>query len=249
MTERSNDTVPSRTHDASNQTSAAAGARQRVVTLPARLRQIPSCEGIPDRFSTYLVNIALLLFFGAMFAGLLVAPFDDASVSRVGFIGFLLWLCMLACVAWAIVIVIRAMMNIGGWFRVDPTGFRFGIGKPTDPAAMQKEQHIEWRDIVSDPTRCCDVDYNMASRVTMSPATFQFGRRGTHHEPAKRFALRTSLVRLDSDDAIRCLRFTNRHELLVALLCGLAHQGLRFDPRTFIAAGIHPETWQPLEKA
>ncbi|RQZ69420.1 hypothetical protein [Burkholderia sp. Bp9004] len=249
MTTRSDDALPPRTDDASKQSAPDTSAKPRVITLPAHLRQIPTCKGIPDRFNTYLLNIGFMLFFGTMFAGLLVAPFDDASSSRVGFIGFVLWLCILACLAWAVVIVIRATMNIGGWFQVDATGFRYGVGKHSDQAALQQERCIEWREVVRNEDMCCDVDFNPPSRVTMSPANFQFWRQSGKREPAKRYTLRTSLVDYDADDAIRCVRFKNRHELLVALLCGLAHQGLRFNPSAFIAAGIHPETWQPLAKA
>ncbi|WP_321802404.1 hypothetical protein [Burkholderia sp. BCC1993] len=249
MTTRPDGSLPSRTDNATNRSSQDTDAKPRVIPLPANLRQIPSCEGIPDRFNTYLLNIGLMLLFGTMFVGLLVAPFIDASSSRTGFIGFVLWICILACLAWMVVIVIRATMNIGGWFQVDATGFRYGIGKRTDPSAPQQEQCIEWREIVPSQDMRCDVEYNTASSITMSAANFQFWRRGAKREPAKRYTLPARLAEFDADNAIRCIRFRNRHDLLVALLCGLAHQGLRFNPSAFIAAGIHPETWQPLAKA
>ena len=249
MTTRSDGTVSSGIDDASNPSSQGTDAKPRVIALPPHLRQIPSCEGIPDLLSTCLANIGFVLFFGTLFVGVLVAPFGDAAFSRVGLMGFVLWLAILACLVWALAIVIRAMINIGGWFHVDATGFRYGIGKRSTAAAQQQEQCIQWREIAPSEDQRCDVEYNMASRVTLSPASFQFWRRGTRHEPAKRQTLRTSLVDDDSANAIRCIRFKNRHDLLVALLCGLAHQGLRFNPKTFIAAGIHPETWRPLTKA
>ncbi|WP_448168194.1 hypothetical protein [Burkholderia ambifaria] len=249
MTTRSDGTLSSGIADTSNPSRQGTGANPRVITLPAHLRQIPSCDGIPDLFNTYLVNIGFLLFFGTMFVGLLTAPFGDASFARGGFIGFVLWLGILGCLAWAVVVVIRAMRNTGGWFHVDATGFRYGIGKRSNAAALQQERHIEWHEVVPSQDLRCDVEYDTASRVAMRPASFQFWRRGAKREPATRFTLRTSLVDYDSDSAIRCVRFKNHHELVVALLCGLAHQGLRFNPRTFIAAGIHPETWQPLATA
>ncbi|KAB0638361.1 hypothetical protein [Burkholderia latens] len=250
MTTRFDDTSSCSPDNASHTSlSPGTAATPRVITLPAHLRHIPSCSGIPDRSSTYVANIGLLLFFGTMFCGLLVAPFKDASFARIGLFGFGLWTTMLGVAAWAVVLVIRAAMNIGAWFEVDSTGFRYGIGKRANANAVQQEQRIEWREIVPSPDLRCDVEYNAASHVTMRPASFQFWRRDGKREPAKRYTLRTNLVDYGSDNTILCVRFKNRHELLVALLCGLAHQGLRFNPETFVAAGIHPETWQPLAKA
>ncbi|MBR8142549.1 hypothetical protein KDW55_18170 [Burkholderia sp. AU19243] len=247
MTTRSDDTVAA--DRASNTSSSpASGAKTRVIALPAHLRQIPSCSGIPDLVSTYLINIGLVLFFVAMFFGLAIAPFEDASLARTGFLGFVVWMLMLGVIAWAVVLFIRATMNIGAWFEVDSTGFRYGMGKRTHTAATQQEQRIEWSDIVPRLDLRYDVEYHSASRVTMRPASFQFWRRGAKLESAKPVTLRTNLVDFGADNTIRCIRFKNRDELHLAVLCGLAHRGLRFNPRAFIAAGIHPETWKPLAK-
>ncbi|WP_321789976.1 hypothetical protein [Burkholderia pyrrocinia] len=220
-------------------------SKPRVVTLPAHLRNIPSCEGTPDLFNTYLINIGLALLFGTMFTGLLVSPFYDGSFFNKGVIVFILWLVLLGVIAYAVTIFIRGARRAGAWFEVDSTGFRYGLGARPKSAAIPKEQCFEWREAVANPSLRYDVEYNTASRVTMSAANFQFWRRATR-EPATAYTLRKNLIPTDADDAIRCAGFKNRHDLLVAILCGLAHQGLRFNRNTFVAAGIHPETWQKL---
>ena len=222
-----------------------AQSTPRIIVLPAHLRSIPCCEGVPDLFSTYLINIGLALLFGTMFTGLLVSPFYDGSLFDKGFIVFVLWLAMLGVSAWAVRIAIRAARHAGAWFEVDSTGFRYGLGTRPEPAAIPKEQCVEWREAVANPDRLYDVEYNTASGVTRRPANFRFWRRATR-EPVEAYTLRMNLIPTDADDAIRCAGFKNRHDLLVAILCGLAHQGLRFNRNTFIAAGIHPETWQKL---
>ncbi|MFM0592436.1 hypothetical protein [Paraburkholderia dilworthii] len=218
----------------------------RIVALPAHLREIPSCNGIPDLFTTYCLNIGLMLLFSVAFAGMLCLPFYDPSFFRAGIIMAVLWLILLGLIAWMVVIFIRGIRRPGVWFQVDPVGFRYGNGKSPDPA-QPTEKRIEWSEVVANHSLSCDVTYNAPSKVTMSAANFEFWRRVVR-KPAERYVLPKSLTDYDSEkDGIRCVRFKNRHALMVAILCGLAHQGLRFDLDTFIASGIHPETWQRLK--
>ncbi|MGS0891868.1 hypothetical protein ACVBGC_04785 [Burkholderia stagnalis] len=221
-----------------------AASKPRVIPLPAHLRNIPSCEGVPDLFNTYLVNVGLILISGAALVGLFIW-LGDPSFWNKGIVLFLIWLALLGTVVWALRIFIRGVRQAGAWFQVDSTGFRYGTGTRPQPAASN-ERCIEWREVVASPDHRCDVEYNSPSRVAMRGANFQFWRR-VAREPAQVCKLPISLVGTDADDSIRCVRFKNRDDLLVAILCGLAHQGLRFNLNTFVAAGIHPETWRKLK--
>lgn len=221
--------------------------KPRVLALPAHLREIPTCAGIPDLFTTYCLNIGLALLFSGVFAALLYWPFGDRSFFQGGLIMLILWPLMLWMVAWMIVIFIRGIRRPGVWFQVDPDGFRYGNGISPDPTAP-KARCIEWSSVAANPGLDCDVRYNTSSRVSMRPASFTFWQRA-QRQSVEKYTLPKSLTSYDAEkDGIRSVRFKNRHALMVAILCGLAHQGVRFDLNTFIAAGVHPETWQKLRQ-
>jgi hypothetical protein len=215
----------------------------RILDLPPHLRDIPSCTGIPDLFGTYCLNIFLTLLVSAFFFGFLYAIFYDPAFHRIGLIGFILTLAILACMVWLVVIFIRGIRRPGVWFEVDHVGFRYGNGKSPD-SAVPPQGRFEWNEIVGNPAEKEDVRYDSGSKARS--AKFEFWRR-VKRDSSEKCGVPRNLMNYDSErDGIRCVRFKNHHSLMIAILCGMAHQGLRIHLNTFVAAGIHPETWQKL---
>lgn len=223
-------------------------AKPRVVVLPAHLREIPPCDGVPDLLSTYCVNGGLALLFTVMLTVGIYMPLTEASFFHGNLIEAVSWFFLLTLVAWMIVIFIRGIRNAGVWFQVDSVGFRYGVRRSPEPSSAM-QQTVVWDEIAANPSLRYDVTYIMPSRFSVPSACFEFWKRGAR-KGLERRTLPKSLFRYDFErEGIRCVRFKNRRAILISVLCGLAHQGLRFDPNVFVMAGIHPETWQRLRQS
>ena len=138
------------------------------------------------------------------------------------------------------------------WFVVDEVGFRYSFEVEND-APVANETHVAWKDIVRPlgATTYDVVSVEIGSRNTMGQRVLLFWR----HLPfggieRQRFPF-WGCVPPEYQQKMPLQisrRFRNSHDLLRALLYGLAVycDDLRFDPMVFVHANINPYTWQAL---
>ena len=144
----------------------------------------------------------------------------------------------------------RNYNRAGGWFIVDETGFRYGLGakKEGDPAV--EETRVAWHEIVRAPNDYRDVVCGLVpGSYGGKNSPTQLTLRFWQHTPSGGTVLRHLLFQGCVPYEYRSLcRFRNSRDLLKAILYGFAVHcnGLRFDPNVFVRAALDPRTWLPM---
>lgn len=202
-------------------------------------------DGIPDLAGTRWLcfGAAVLCFFFTFWLPVaVIGAADRFSPNNTLLVGLLVFIAMALSGAMTVYLV-RAGLAAGAWFRVDGEGFGYGAGpsgaaKVSDGAGAP----ISWSQIERRPERRFDVGIAAMHRSEVLSPRMTFWYRsddGTLTQRSVPLQLR--------DDVLGCLRFRNGHAVRVALLQGLARQGLRFSPDVFAEAGVDPESWRPMK--
>nr|WKF55943.1 hypothetical protein HUO10_000387 [Paraburkholderia busanensis] len=214
----------------------------RVITLPATPRaSLTPCFGVPDLFTTRLVYLVMIVLFGGFMIALPVAFAFDKTV-HMDVVGVLLILLLLAAFGWVLSIPVLAWRKAGGWFVVDEQGFRYGFGPQQGNDRAGVETRVDWTDVVGQPGLRYDVTTEFTGRKSMVKELRFWQRLPSGEQVERRLPLRLA-------DGMLCMRFRNQHELLRAVLRGLAGRpGLRFDANVFLDACIDPDTWLPMRR-
>lgn len=212
----------------------------RIIALPATpLATLTPCTGIPDLLGTKLVCLAMILLFGGMMIAMSLALVYDRS-THLDFVGGLLMLLVLALFGCALAFPVYVWRHAGGWFIVDENGFRYGYGPQHGAAREAVETRVDWQDVVCNPAMRYDVTTGFTGSRSIARELRFWQRLPSGERVERRLPLRLT-------DAMRCLRFRNRPELLRAVLRGLAGRPeLRFNAEVFVDACIDPDTWLPM---
>jgi hypothetical protein len=168
---------------------------------------------------------------------LVIYPIADKGAGVV-----LLWLAAIGLLGLLTAMMVRYALRVGAWFHVDGTGMRYGEGPAGQPRETSAEIRVDWHEIVAKPELAYDVQTRSSGGPKSLTRDLVFWRRLPSGDVVQHYLpLRLSLT------GTSCLRYRNRHELLRAVLQGLAARpGLRFDAGVFVDAGIDPVTWEPM---
>lgn len=214
-------------------------------TLPPTDEAQMPIEGEPDLAATRLLcfgTAALCAFFAGWLPMAAVHESDRLSPEAVLPVGFLVLVAMVLAGGMAFFLA-RAGRTAGAWFRVDGDGFAYGPGlRHAGPGPERAGTHMAWSQIERQPQDSCDVRIASMHRSEVLNPHLAFWCRSSTGELVRR------TVSLQwRDDVLACVRFRNAHALKVAVLQGMAAQGLRFSGDVFVEAAVDPETWQPMK--